>query len=110
MIKIKCPCCGYFTQLVEQKDEPLFEICEVCFWQYDATAHDHPEISIGVNHISLNEARKNYQKYGICKKESKHLVRQPLEEELPIFAATAKRIRQALVNVTGFCKKLIMPK
>lgn len=59
MIKIKCPCCGYFTQLVEHEGEPLFEICEVCFWQYDVPAHKHPDISIGANHISLRQAQKN---------------------------------------------------
>lgn len=83
MIRIKCPCCGYYTQVVETESEPLFEICEVCFWQYDAVAHGKPEISIGANHISLHDAQKNFNKYGVCKSEFKSRVRPPLKEELP---------------------------
>jgi len=82
MIRVKCPCCGYFTQLVEVEDEPLFEICEVCFWQFDAVAHDKPDQIIGANHITLNNARENFKKYGVCKPEFKNMVRMPLPEEL----------------------------
>ena len=88
MIKIICPCCGCFTQMVEFEGEPLFEICDVCFWQYDAVAHDKPEMIIGANHISLNDAKANYKKYGVCKKQFKHHVRQPLPEEFPENNAT----------------------
>jgi len=83
MINIKCLCCGYYTPQVEREDQPLFEICEVCFWQYDAVAHDKPNIKIGANHISLNDAKENYKGFGVCKPQFKHLVRPPLEEELP---------------------------
>jgi rubredoxin len=87
MKKIKCPCCGYFTQLVEDDAKPpfeLFEICEVCFWQYDAAAHDKPNMRSGANGISLNEAKENYGQFGICAKEhiGKGLVREPIDEEL----------------------------
>lgn len=83
MIKVKCPCCGYYTQLVETSDEPLFEICEVCFWQYDAVAHDNPNMVIGANHISLYDAQENYKKFGACKEKFKNDVRKPFLEELP---------------------------
>lgn len=80
MKKVKCPCCGYYTL-----DERLylFEICDVCFWQFDGTAHDSPDKTGGANSISLNEARENYKKYGVCKKEFKHHVREPYPEEFP---------------------------
>jgi len=79
MKKIMCPCCKYYTHDHEQY---LFEICEVCFWQFDGTAHDIPSKISGANKLSLKEVRENYQKYGVCKKEFKHLVREPLIEEL----------------------------
>lgn len=83
MIKKKCPCCGYYTQLVEHEDEPLFEICEVCFWQYDRTAHDRPCVAGGANNISLKDARKNYKQFGVCTPGYERHSREPLEEELP---------------------------
>ncbi|WP_274655617.1 CPCC family cysteine-rich protein [Paenibacillus humicola] len=81
MKKIQCPCCGYFT--IESEDEVIVEICEVCFWQYDAVAHDTPDISKGANYISLNQARENYKKFGVCKIEFQDQVREPLPEEFP---------------------------
>ncbi|TCM97906.1 cysteine-rich CPCC protein [Paenibacillus sp. BK033] len=78
---IQCPCCGYFT--IRSDDEVIVEICDVCFWQYDLIAHERPHISIGANKLSLNEAVKNYKRHGVCKVKKKHLVREPIEEELP---------------------------
>ena len=84
--RIQCPCCEQYTQLVGIEDkEPYhcFEICEVCFWQYDAPAHDKLDISIGANKISLNEARENFKQYGVCKPEFKDMVRAPQPIEFP---------------------------
>lgn len=84
--KIQCPCCGYFTQAVgvdDKKPYHCFEMCDVCFWQYDEVAHDKPDISTGANHISLNEAIENYKKNKVCKEKFLHLVREPLPEEFP---------------------------
>jgi isopentenyldiphosphate isomerase len=85
MKRVKCPCCGYFTHLVENYSEPLhlFEICDVCFWQYDLAYHDKPDMISGPNYISLNEARKNYKQFGVCKQPFINDVRKPLPEELP---------------------------
>ena len=85
--RIQCPCCGYYTQLVDIEDEKpylCFEICKVCFWQYDEVMHDRPDIAGGANHVSLTEARKNYQKFGVCEPEFLNMVRPPLPEELPV--------------------------
>ena len=83
MVKMKCPCCGYYTQLAYSENEPSFEICEVCFWQHDSLTNDQPDIINGANHISLNNAKENYKKFGVCKLEFKNMVRPPLVEELP---------------------------
>ncbi|WP_139998819.1 CPCC family cysteine-rich protein [Paenibacillus paridis] len=79
MKRLQCPCCEYFT--VESNDEVIVDICDVCFWQYDAVAHDQPDRNIGANHISLTQARKNYKEYGVCKQKFKAMVREPLDIE-----------------------------
>ncbi|MCL2015169.1 MAG: hydrolase [Defluviitaleaceae bacterium] len=65
MKKYKCPCCGYYTHETDAKEGPIFEICEICYWQYDETAHNSPIIS-GANQLSLSTARQNYKKFGVC--------------------------------------------
>ena len=32
----RCPCCGYLT--IDDTDELITDICDVCFWQYDEVA------------------------------------------------------------------------
>ena len=79
MKRLQCPCCGYYT-VVED-----FDYCDVCMWQYDSVSHNKPDISFGANHISLNDAKENYKKHGICKLQhiGKGFTRPPLPEELP---------------------------
>jgi hypothetical protein len=62
---------------------PSFEICEVCFWHQDSLTNDSPHVVNGANHMTLNDARSNYEKFGVCKPEFKNMVRSPLPEELP---------------------------
>jgi rubredoxin len=83
MKRIKCPCCGFFT--IENDDDIIFDFCDVCGWQYDVAAHNKPDISIGANKISLNEARKNYKLFGASKERlvGTDQIRKPLPEELP---------------------------
>lgn len=78
---IQCPCCYNFT--IDSDDEVIVDICDVCFWQYDWVAHSKPDIIIGPNHVSLNDARENYVRYGVSEPRFKGKVRKPLEEELP---------------------------
>ena len=81
MKRVQCPCCGYYTHF---EDCYFFEICEVCFWQYEEAAHDKPNINIGgANKVSLNKARENYKKYGASEVDYINNVRKPLPEELP---------------------------
>lgn len=80
-MSIQCPCCGYYT--IDSDDEVVVDICEVCYWQYDEVAHDRPDTMKGANHVTLNEARENYKKFGACEERFKNSVRKPLLEELP---------------------------
>lgn len=83
MKKIQCPCCGFFT--FENDGDINFDYCDVCGWQYDVVAHNNPNISIGANKISLNEARQNYKRFGVSKKRliGTGQVRKPNDDELP---------------------------
>ncbi len=80
-MNIQCPCCGYYT--IDSDDEVVVDICEVCHWQYDEVAHDRPDTMKGANHVTLNEARKNYKRFGACEERFKNSVRKPLSNELP---------------------------
>ena len=81
MSRKECPCCGYFT--VDNDDEVIFDICEVCYWQYDEVAHDKPDTMIGANSVTLNQARKNYKLFGASQMRFVGSCREPLPEELP---------------------------
>ncbi|KDE64604.1 Cysteine-rich CPCC [Fusobacterium necrophorum] len=60
--KKKCPYCGYVT--INNTDEVIVDICEVCYWQYDEVSEEKPNEIIGPNRVSLNTARKNYKLFG----------------------------------------------
>ncbi len=78
MNKMKCPCCGYYTI------SEIFEICKVCFWQYDEVAHDRPDEYVGgANNLSLTEARNNYLNFGVSEFKFIDSVRLPINDELP---------------------------
>ena len=83
MKRIQCPCCGYFT--IDGEEEVIIDYCEVCGWRYDLPAHECPDRKIGYNHISLNDARKNYKLFKASKKEffGTDRIRDPLPEEFP---------------------------
>ena len=76
LIKYKCPCCGYYTLGSERK----FEICPVCFWE-DTCEIEDPNEYDECNNISLAEARKNYLRFGACKKNMKIFCRKPKKNE-----------------------------
>lgn len=56
----RCPCCGYRT--LEQRGD--YECCPVCFWE-DSGADDPNDGVLGPNHITLSEARKNFERIGV---------------------------------------------
>ena len=80
MAKHKCPCCGYYTLMDERTG--VYEFCNVCFWKDDPTQSQNPDLSPGSNGVSLNQARKNFKKFGAITEYCKQFVRPPKPEEL----------------------------
>jgi len=83
MKKYQCPCCEFYTLEHDGGEGPLFEICKVCFWQYDPVMHDKHSMAGGANVISLDEAKINYQKYGAAEQRFINYVRKPKDYEIP---------------------------
>ena len=82
-MKYQCPCCGYYTFPESEKPPGSYYICKVCFWEDDYSQFHNPECGGGANEESLNQARKNYQEFGVSDKRFIDKVRKPLYEELP---------------------------
>ena len=55
--KVLCPICG-------QRKVGEYDICEICNWEYDSTDAKYPDENGGCNHISLNEGKIWFAKYG----------------------------------------------
>ena len=47
----QCPCCFYYSN----SEELSWEICSVCFWEDGGNSP---------NHMTLQEAQQNFEKYG----------------------------------------------
>ena len=80
--KYPCPCCGCYTFSLPARDNTAF-ICPVCMWENDVFAASEDEPSDENHGITLREARKNYQTYGVCELRRKRYAREPFPEELP---------------------------
>ena len=76
--KYPCHCCGYYTL---NDKLGTFDICPVCYWEDDNIQFANPDYKGGANSISLNEARKNYEKMGAISEEYLDSVRLPNENE-----------------------------
>jgi hypothetical protein len=76
-----CPCCGYLT--FRRGARHSYELCEVCFWEDDGTQFVNPDYGSGANHVSLLEARLNFQRYGASEREFRNSVRPPETGEIP---------------------------
>jgi hypothetical protein len=48
-----CPCCEYYS--IDYGEEGLWDICPVCFWENGGE---------GPNHMTLEEAKLNFEKLG----------------------------------------------
>ena len=72
----RCPICNCLTLSAEEKSH---DICPVCYWEDDRTENEMPtsESAGGPNGISVDEARRNYQKFEACGKEFLPNVRKP---------------------------------
>lgn len=55
-----CPCCLYLVY--DASDDDFYSICPVCYWEND---YSHVgKTFIGINGITLEEARLNFARYG----------------------------------------------
>ena len=77
----KCPCCSFLTLC--ENPPGTYEICPVCFWEDDGVQFSDPDYVGGANHISLNQARRNYAEFGAAEHRVLKWVRKPLPEEIP---------------------------
>ncbi|MBQ7065904.1 MAG: glycosyltransferase [Lachnospiraceae bacterium] len=76
----RCPCCGYLT--IDDSENIITDICDVCFWQYDEVAQNAPDSIIGANNVSLNMAKKNFKLIKAVEERFLDMVRPPHEDEL----------------------------
>lgn len=76
-----CPCCGFIT--IPNKGDALAYICPVCFWEIDLFINSDDEPSDQNHGLTLNEARKNYEKHGVVMPNLKEHCREPKEWEYP---------------------------
>jgi hypothetical protein len=54
-----CPCCEYFA--LDPGEDGMWDICSVCFWENGGD---------GPNHMTLAQARKNFEEIGACDRRS----------------------------------------
>ena len=77
--RFRCPCCGYRTL-----EEPgALALCPVCWWEDDGQEDaDAAEVRLTVNgHLSLEEARQHYARFGAADSRFLPYVRQPRRSE-----------------------------
>jgi Cysteine-rich CPCC len=77
-IKYTCVCCGYKTMY---RQDHLWDICPVCFWQSDPVQNTDYDYKGGANRVSLREAQQNFIAFGACEESSKPFVRGPNNDE-----------------------------
>ena len=82
MKQYPCPCCGFYTR--SEAGFGTFDICPICGWEDDFFQANNPDNPSGANHISLNQARENYKKYGYCCERMRKRVRLPNNSEKKI--------------------------
>ncbi len=64
--RFACPCCGSLTLLEPPPD--TYDICRVCNWEDDGVQFRDPDYEGGANTVSLNQARENFQRYGVSER------------------------------------------
>jgi hypothetical protein len=77
---VPCPCC-YHETLTEPA---AFEMCPVCWWEDDGQNDSDADVVRGGpnGHLSLTEARKNFEDFGASEQGFVGKVRQPLPSEV----------------------------
>lgn len=79
--KYRCPCCGFYT--FKEPLEGYYSVCDVCYWQDDLEQKKDPLLLMGANKVCLNDAKKNFLKFGAVDAKKIKYVRKPLEDEIP---------------------------
>jgi hypothetical protein len=74
-----CQCCGFLT--LSDPQIGSYEICPVCYWEDDAVQAEDPTYAGGANRVCLNDARKNFVRFGACEEVSIPRVRAPKLDE-----------------------------
>lgn len=54
-----CNCCQN-----EVPGDGVYDICHTCGWENDPSEKLYPDEDCGANHMSLNEGRANFKKFG----------------------------------------------
>lgn len=81
MDRYACPCCAYLT--FESIPDGSFEMCPVCWWEDDPVQLDDPDYEGGANRVSLNQARRNFKKWGAIEERFRDKTRLPALDEIP---------------------------
>ncbi|MEZ6004896.1 MAG: CPCC family cysteine-rich protein [Planctomycetota bacterium] len=71
----QCPCCDFFSLAARFS----YEICPVCYWEDDGQDLDRAHEVSGPNHITLAQARRNFENMGASDPSAVRLVVAPEE-------------------------------
>ena len=66
----QCPCCDYYAL----KGRGRHEICPVCWWEDDGSDLGALDAVSDANHISLRQARRNFERLGAADSAAVSLV------------------------------------
>ena len=66
----QCPCCDYFSM----SERGAYLICPVCYWEDDGQEMDRLDEVSGCNHITLRQARENFESFGASDQSALSLV------------------------------------
>ena len=73
----QCPCCDYYCL----PERGAFAVCPVCYWEDDGQDLDRLDVVSGPNHITLRQARANFQRFGASDQAAVALVASPSQRE-----------------------------
>lgn len=74
-----CPCCGYET--LPEGAPGSYEVCAICHWMDDPVQFGDEEYVGDANHISLAEARENFERVGAATPEALADTREPTSDD-----------------------------
>jgi hypothetical protein len=75
-----CPCCGYRTLPADQPGS--YEVCPVCDWIDDPVQFHNTGYVSDTNHVSLSDARRNFERHGACVPAAAEDTRHPRHDEI----------------------------